>query len=143
VPTAAATTAAPDTGVPSTDLAVPSTEGGSPLPAASAKGEPGRSAEDIRVRVQANRDAARACYDAGQKRIASLEGDVVVKWLIDPKGQVRDVEVDEARSTIKDAVTTQCILDVIRKLQFPESAKGFETRASYPFNFRPKNSTKP
>jgi len=125
----------------STDLAVTATDAGTKLPPAPAgKGEPGRSVEDIRVRVQANRDAARACYDAGRKRIPALEGDIVIKWTIDPKGNVRDPEVDDMRSTIKDAPTVACVIDVIRKLKFAESSKGFETHANYPFNFHPKGA---
>lgn len=134
--TPAATTAPP---LASTDLAVTANDAGTKLPLApTSKGETGRTIEDIRVRVLANRDQARACYDAGQKRIPSLEGDIVVKWTIDPKGAVRDVEVDDVRSSIKDAPTIACVVDVIRKLKFAESSKGFETHANYPFNFHPK-----
>ncbi len=122
----------------STDLAVNQGDGGTKLPPAPGqKGEPGRTLEDIRVRVQAVRPDARACYDAQLKKNASLaEGDIVINWLIDPKGLVINVEVDEMKTTVKDAAVSQCIIDVMRKLKFPESAKGYETRASYPFNFR-------
>lgn len=100
--------------------------------------DPGRSVTDIQTRVAANRDAARACYDEGLKAHPGIEGDLTVKFVIDPKGAVSEVTIDAAKTRILDDGVQKCVMNVIKGLKFPESPRGFETRASYPFNFHPK-----
>lgn len=103
--------------------------------------EPGRSVKDIQVIVQAHRDDARACYDAVQTQHPdpTMKGNLDVKWTIDPTGKVTDVTVDEGKSDIHDPAVAKCVTDLIKGISFSVSAKGFETRAHYPFNFNPKN----
>ena len=103
--------------------------------------EPGRSAEDIRVIVMARRDEARACYDKALAAHPGIEGDIDIKWVIDPQGNVTDASVDTTKSSILEPSVGQCIIDVIKKIKFAASAKGYETRAHYPFNFHPKTFT--
>jgi hypothetical protein len=112
-------------------------------PGAAARGkgaEPGRSREDIQAIIVARRDEARACYDEGVKRSPGLEGDLDIKWTIDPEGQVTEAAVDDARSTIHDRGVADCVMAVIKRVHFAKSAKGFESRAHYPFNFHPKQN---
>lgn len=98
--------------------------------------EPGRRREDIQTIVLARRDEARKCYDDGVKGRPGIEGDLVISWKIDPKGNPSDVVVDTAKSQIHEASIGNCIVEIIKKIKFAESAKGFETRTNYPFNFR-------
>ena len=100
--------------------------------------EPGRGREDIQAIVVARRDEARACYDEGLKKNPSIEGDLDIKWVIDPDGNVKEAGDDASRSTIHDKDVTACIVAIISKVKFAKSAKGFETRTHYPFNFHPK-----
>jgi hypothetical protein len=104
--------------------------------------EPGRSVKDIQVIVQAHRDEARACYDRVQQDHPdpSLRGNLDVKWTIDPTGKVTDLSIDDSRSDIHDTLIGKCVMSIIKGLHFSVSAKGFETRAHYPFNFNPHNS---
>jgi hypothetical protein len=111
-------------------------------PVAGSASEPGRSLDDIRAMVMARRDEARACYDKVQKDKPDLKGDLVVKWVIDPKGNVTEPAVDDTRSSLIDTVVGKCVVGVIAKLKFRESGKGLETRATYPFNFNPKTFPK-
>jgi hypothetical protein len=103
--------------------------------------EPGRSVKDIQVIVQAHRDEARACYDQAQQvhPDPTMKGNLDVKWTIDPTGKVTDIAVDDSRSDIHDPAIGKCVVDVIKGIHFAVSAKGFETRAHYPFNFNPHN----
>jgi hypothetical protein len=103
--------------------------------------EPGRAVKDIQVIVQAHRDEARACYDQAQKAHPdpTMKGNLDVKWTIDPTGKVTDIAVDDAKSDIHDPVVGKCITGIIKGIHFSVSAKGFETRAHYPFNFNPHN----
>ncbi len=110
------------------------TDGG---PKPDAKGEVGRRREDIQALVVAHRDEARKCYDDGLKSHPGIEGDLDVKWVIDPKGVVGDISVDDAKSTIHETSVGDCIVAIIKKIKFAESDKGFETRTHYPFNFHP------
>jgi hypothetical protein len=100
----------------------------------------GRSLDDIKAVVVAARPRARACYDTAEAAHPGIEGDIVISFLVDPKGDVKSADVDPTRTTIADAAVGPCIVSVIKSLKFPASARGFETRSSYPFNFRPKRA---
>jgi hypothetical protein len=103
--------------------------------------EPGRSAKDIQTIVAVRRDDARACYDKALAAHPGIEGDLDVKWVIDPQGNVTDASVDTTKSQILEPSVGTCVVDVIKKIKFAASAKGYETRAHYPFNFHPKTFT--
>ncbi len=108
-------------------------------PPKGAKGnEPGRSREDIQAIIVARRDDARTCYDEGLKKNPSIEGDLDIKWTIDVDGNVTEIAVDAAKSTIRDEGVATCIMAIIKKVKFAKSNKGFESRTHYPFNFHPK-----
>jgi hypothetical protein len=101
-------------------------------------GEPGRTAKDIQTIVAARRDDARACYDKALATNPGIEGDLDIRWKIDPQGNVTDAELDTTKSSILEPTVGQCIIDIIKKIKFAASPKGFESRAHYPFNFHPK-----
>jgi hypothetical protein len=88
----------------------------------------------------ARRDEARACYDTAVAAHPGIEGDIVVTWTIDPKGAVTGVDADSSRSQISEPSLVSCLGDVIKKIQFASSPGGFETKASYPFNFHPHHA---
>jgi hypothetical protein len=100
----------------------------------------GRSTKDIQAIVVARRDDARACYDNALKAHPGIEGNLDIKWTIDPKGNVTDISVDTSRSDIVEPSVGNCVIAIIKKIHFNESAKGFETRTHYPFNFHPRSN---
>lgn len=102
--------------------------------------EPGRGVADIRAIVIAHRDEARACYDKALPNHPGMEGDLVISFTIDPKGSVSKISLDTARSQITDPDVAACVMDIIKKIQFASSPGGYETRASYPFNFHPRRA---
>ncbi len=97
----------------------------------------GRGTADIRAIIMARRDEARACYDDAVKDHPGIEGDLVIQWTIDPKGAVTQLSLDSTRSQIVEPAVVACVSDIIKKVQFAPSPGGFETKASYPFNFHP------
>ncbi len=99
--------------------------------------EPGRGPDDIRAIIMARRDQARACYEAGLKDHPGLEGNLVIQWTIDPKGNVTQTSLDASGSQIAEPGVVSCISDVIKAVQFAASPGGYETHAFYPFNFHP------
>lgn len=115
----------------------------SAAPSAAPHGhDPGRTPADIRAIVMAHRDDARACYDKALPSHPGIEGDLVVQWTIDPKGNVTQVSLDSSRSKISEPSVVACVAAVIQKIQFAPSAGGYETKAFYPFNFHPHNAAK-
>jgi hypothetical protein len=99
--------------------------------------DPGRTQKDISTIIHSHRDAARACYDAQLKKHPGIEGNVDITWKLDPKGKVVETGIDDSRSDIHDPELVKCIGDVIRKIPWAPSPRGFETTAHYPFNFHP------
>jgi hypothetical protein len=101
--------------------------------------DPGRGPADIRAIVVAHREEARACYEKSLTAHPGIEGDLVIRWVIDPKGSVSQVASDLARSQILEPSLVSCIAEILTKIQFAPSQRGFETKAVYPFNFHPRH----
>jgi hypothetical protein len=87
--------------------------------------------------VKAHRKEARDCYEKALKQIPGLKGDVVIHFTLKPNGEVKQAELNEQRSTIREASVSICVIGVIRAIPFPKSSKGLETAVNYPFNFNP------
>jgi len=96
-----------------------------------------RTMDVIRKLVMDNRKAARKCYDDARKDQKDLKGDVVVHFVLDPEGKVKLAELNQERSTLKAPPVVDCVLGVIRGIQFPKSSRAMETSTNYPFNFTP------
>ncbi|HEX3770145.1 MAG TPA: AgmX/PglI C-terminal domain-containing protein [Polyangiaceae bacterium] len=109
----------------------------SPAPKGPHAHEPGRQPDDIRAIILARRDDARACYDNALKDHPGIEGDLVITWTIDPKGNVTQTSLDTSKSQIVEPTVVDCVSSIIKKIQFAASAGGYETKAYYPFNFHP------
>jgi outer membrane biosynthesis protein TonB len=104
-------------------------------------GEPGRNVADIKAIVAARRDDARACYDKGVAAHPGIEGNLDIKWTIDPQGNVTDASLDQTKSQILEPSVANCVIEIVKKIKFAASAKGYETHAHYPFDFHPKTFT--
>lgn len=104
-------------------------------------GEPGRTVPDIKAIVSARRDEARACYDKGLSAHPGIEGNLDIKWTIDPQGNVTDAALDSTKSQILEPSVANCVIEIVKKIKFAASAKGYETHAHYPFDFHPKTFT--
>ncbi|MDP9034616.1 MAG: AgmX/PglI C-terminal domain-containing protein [Myxococcota bacterium] len=109
---------------------------------AARAGDPGRTADDIRAIVLAHRDEARACYDQALPAHPGVEGNLILQWTIDPKGNVTEVSADASRSQIAEPSIIRCIAERIKRIQFAASPGGFETKARYPFSFHPRHNTR-
>ena len=101
--------------------------------------EVGRTPKDLKAIMEAHRDDARACYDAGAKTHPGVQGDLVIQFTIDPKGNVSQISQDTERSQITEPGIVGCVVGVIKKIQFAASAGGYETKAFFPYNFLPRH----
>jgi hypothetical protein len=99
--------------------------------------EPGRRREDLQAIIGTRRDDARACYDRALPDHPGMKGDLVINWVIDPDGNVTDPAVDTTKSSILEPSVGACVIEVIKKIKFAASPGGYETRANFPFNFKP------
>jgi hypothetical protein len=99
--------------------------------------DPGRAPKDIMAIILARRDEFRACYDKELKKNPSIsEGDLVIDWVIDPEGNPTDVRLNSSKSQITEAAVVGCVTDIIKKMKFSRSPRGFQTTTYYPFNFK-------
>lgn len=116
---------------------------GGATPDPKSGGDPGRRREDFQALIVARRDEARKCYDDGLKAHPGMEGNLDIKWTIDPKGVISDIAVDDSKSEIHDEAVGKCVINVIKQITFAASPKGFESRTHYPFNFHPRGPQPP
>jgi hypothetical protein len=96
-----------------------------------------RTQEVIRQTFQRNRPQARACFDEALKKHPGLKGNLTVTFTIDPKGAVKEASINTDRSDLAVPELNTCIIDVVRKIEFPPSSRGFESKGNYPYNFNP------
>ncbi len=71
------------------------------------------------------------------KNAASLEGQIVVHFEIDPNGKSRNYKVE--KSEITSPAVSNCIQTALEASQFPIPPAGQEAAITYPFIFSPKN----
>lgn len=106
--------------------------------AAAAGGKPEtRTIEVIQKIVKDHRQPIRDCYDRARKDIPSLQGDMMIHFVLDPDGKVKSIELNQERSTLKNPDVVNCAIKTIKGLTFPPSSRGMESVVNYPYNFMP------
>jgi hypothetical protein len=109
-----------------------------PMPAAAdTQAEETRTIEVIQKIVKEQRKPVRECYEKARKDLPTLQGDMVIHFVLDPEGKVKTIELNEQRSTLKAPPVVDCAIKVIKGLSFPPSSRGMETNVNYPYNFMP------
>ncbi|WP_438031906.1 AgmX/PglI C-terminal domain-containing protein [Sorangium sp. So ce204] len=82
----------------------------------------------------------RLCYEQGLQRDAGLQGRVVVRFTIDPRGAL--VNARDGGSDLPDAATVSCVVRAFRDLTFP-APEGGSADVVYPILFAPPSSDAP
>lgn len=85
------------------------------------------------VYISTQMPSIKVCYLSGLARNADLAGKITVEMLIEPGGKVLDART--RASTMGDAGVENCVLESVRRWQFPEAADGSVTVLVYPFVF--------
>jgi hypothetical protein len=112
--------------------------GGDAKPAATGSGQPEtRTIEVIQRIVKEHRAEVRECYDKARKDLPSLQGDMMIHFVLDPEGKIKTIELNQERSTLKAPPVVDCAIKVLKGLQFPPSSRGMESQVNYPYNFMP------
>jgi TonB family protein len=100
-----------------------------------------RSLDDYRKIIQDNRDKFRRCYEVSLKAHPGIKGNVTLKFILTPKGEVKEAFIDKSASEITEADLETCMVAVLKTLSFPPSKRGMESTVRYPFNFNPHSSS--
>ncbi|HTQ07695.1 MAG TPA: AgmX/PglI C-terminal domain-containing protein [Polyangiaceae bacterium] len=108
-----------------------------PAPGAARGKTETRTIEVIQKIVKDHRQAVRDCYDKARKDIPSLQGDMMIHFVLDPDGKVKSIELNQERSTLKNPDVVNCAVSTIKGLTFPPSSRGMESVVNYPYNFMP------
>lgn len=74
-----------------------------------------------------------ACYMEQLKTNPKLEGTVVALFKINSKGKAVETEIKD--TTLENAKVENCVLDVIKKIDFPLPKDGGSVEIKYPFKF--------
>lgn len=92
-------------------------------------------ASAIEAAILAHKDEFRLCYEkelnAGRP---TLSGRVLPLFVIGSSGRVSRAAVKE--SSLHNSNVERCVLQVIKRIQFPEPAGGGTVEVTYPFKFR-------
>jgi TonB family protein len=126
------------------ELTEPTAADPAPADPAAARGpRDARGKEEIQQVMASNRDKVRACYDAALARNAGIAGDLVLSFTIDPRGDVKQAEVNWSESDLHIPELDTCAVDAVRSFKFPPSSRGLESKVNYPFNFNPPRTEPP
>ncbi len=89
--------------------------------------------EIIRRVVHLHMNEVKYCYDQELVRKAGLEGRVAVQFVISPMGQVLSSVMQS--TTMNNLRVEKCVVDAIKRWEFPKPTGGGIAIVSYPFNF--------
>jgi len=89
------------------------------------------SKQVIRRVIKRHVNEVRFCYEQQLQSDPTLEGRVVIKFVIDAKGNV--VQAAVAESTFNDTIIETCILQAVRRWTFPAPEGGGIVVVNYPF----------
>jgi TonB family protein len=91
--------------------------------------------EIIRRIVRRNINQVRFCYQEALTRHPSLEGRLVTQFTIAPTGRVLAAMIES--STLKELSVEACVVNAVKRLEFPAPEGGGLVMVSYPFTFSP------
>ncbi len=92
--------------------------------------------EAIRLRIREHLEEVQSCYKTALIQNQTLDGKLVIHWVVDDQGAVKEVSMLEGKSTIKDTGMQSCITDMFKTWSFPPAPKGQVVSIDYPFVFK-------
>ena len=90
----------------------------------------------IEAAIDPHRGDIAGCYQRIRQDHPELQGKVTVKIVIDKGGSVS--KADLKSTTLNDADVEQCVIELLRKVRFPEPRGGGIVIMSYPVSFAPE-----
>lgn len=113
-------------------------DGGTTMTNASPKGDAGTSDRlaPVDAVIKSARDRFRCCFDAGGKHARGTETKLLMVLELTPKGELRSVNFDPAKSDKVEPAIEECMFTVAKGLTYSPSGEGTDTFFRYPFAFR-------
>ncbi len=93
------------------------------------------SREEIQRVITRVQSQVKHCYTARLSDTPDLAGKVVLAWSIGADGTVTGAKVSQ--STLQDKRVADCVLKVVKRLQFPKPRGGGTVKVTYPWVFSP------
>lgn len=112
--------------------------GGLGLDAQTMEVSGGLTKEDIRKSLRDNQRAIRNCYERALLSKSHLEGRLGLRWKINPTGSVESISIQN--TTVGMPSLENCVLEVVRRIIFPQAPNKMPTTVIYPFVFTPKRN---
>lgn len=104
------------------------------LDAPGATVDEGLTRDEVGAVIHKHMSEIRYCYESSILRYPSIEGKLVVAFVIGGQGTVKTAEVKD--STLPDPKLDDCIVRRLRSWQFPLPRGGVDVAVSYPFIFK-------
>ena len=93
----------------------------------------------ILAAILAHKDEFRLCYEREiNAERQNLQGNIVTAFTIGPSGRVNKAGVQS--TTMRYAPVERCVVDVLKRIEFPAPAGGGVVSVTFPFKFRPIGS---
>lgn len=86
----------------------------------------------IRQHIRSVLPSIEDCYEQELLNDPTLEGRVVVNFLIAPSGVVEEASAEGINEKV-----ASCVADVVKAIQFPKTTNEGYVQVSYPFTFKP------
>jgi hypothetical protein len=116
---------APEGGVAAVSVGlVFSTRPGPALAEATAAAAGSIDRESLRTVLRAHAGEIQRCYEQELARDHLLEGQVTLRWTVQPNGSVTDAGVDEAGTTLRNRKVQDCMLARVGGWRFPRPKGG-------------------
>lgn len=96
----------------------------------------GLDKETVRAIIKSHAREFTTCYERALVTAPNLQGRIVYEWVISPPGPVASAKLKS--SNISSGALQDCVLRVVKSMQFPAARNGRATRVIYPFVFQPK-----
>ena len=91
--------------------------------------------EAIEAAILEHKDEFMSCYQSELNAgVSSVGGKVIPSFSIGPSGRVTTAAI--ASSTLNNPNMEKCVLNVLKRIQFPLPTGGVSVRVKYPFNFK-------
>jgi hypothetical protein len=90
----------------------------------------------IDEKLKSAQPAIQGCYERGLKATPGLRGNVSINFVVSPEGKVVHAEAMEVDDPLTDHPTIDCMLDVMKKLEFPQPSGG-RVFINYPLKLEP------
>lgn len=90
----------------------------------------------FRSAIAVHTNEMRVCYRDNQKSIKGAQGKVYYEFEVNDKGELLKVEFNSKKSTLKNDVLNNCIIEKAKKWTYPFAPAGKTVKVLFPFAFK-------